>query len=79
MGLQASGWLLITRSLSSFSAVAVSVMLLLQAALAAVSGVAFLDQTLIAIQVSAIAMVLLGLMFARPRADRDQMTAGETR
>ena len=70
VGVQACGWLLIARSLSSFSAVAVSVLLLLQPALAAVWGVAFLDETLIAIQVAGIAIVLLGVAFARPRADR---------
>jgi drug/metabolite transporter (DMT)-like permease len=70
VGVQACGWLLIARSLSSFSAVAVSVLLLLQPALAAVWGVAFLDETLIAIQVAGIAIVLLGVTVARPRADR---------
>jgi drug/metabolite transporter (DMT)-like permease len=48
VGVQAFGWLIIARSLSSFSAVAVSILLLLQPALAAVWGVAFLDETLIA-------------------------------
>ncbi len=70
VGVQACGWLLIARSLSSFSAVAVSVLLLLQPALAAVWGVAFLDETLIAIQVAGIAVVLAGVTVARPRADR---------
>jgi len=70
VGVQACGWLLIARSLSSFSAVAVSVLLLLQPALAAVWGVAFLDETLIAIQIAGIAFVLLGVTIARPRADR---------
>ena len=70
VGVQACGWLLIARSLSSFSAVAVSVLLLLQPALAAVWGVAFLDETLIAIQVAGIAIVLFGVTIARPRADR---------
>jgi drug/metabolite transporter (DMT)-like permease len=70
VGVQACGWLLIARSLSSFSAVAVSVLLLLQPALAAVWGVAFLDETLIAIQVAGIAIVLLGVTIARPRANR---------
>jgi drug/metabolite transporter (DMT)-like permease len=70
IGVQACGWLLIARSLSSFSAVAVSVLLLLQPALAAVWGVAFLDETLIAIQVVGIAIVLAGVTIARPRADR---------
>jgi len=69
VGVQACGWLLIARSLSSFSAVAVSVLLLLQPALAAVWGVAFLDETLIAIQVVGIAIVLLGVTIARPRPD----------
>ncbi len=68
VGVQACGWLLIARSLSSFSAVAVSILLLLQPALAAVWGVAFLDETLIAIQVVGIAIVLLGVTIARPRA-----------
>ncbi|HMG99215.1 MAG TPA: EamA family transporter, partial [Gaiellales bacterium] len=44
VAVQACGWLLIARSLSSFSAIAVSVLLLLQPALAAVWGVAFLDE-----------------------------------
>ena len=70
VGVQACGWLLIARSLSSFSAVAVSVLLLLQPALAAVWGVAFLDETLVAIQVAGIAIVLLGMTIARPRPDR---------
>ena len=70
VGVQACGWLLIARSLSSFSAITVSVLLLLQPALAAVWGVAFLDETLIAIQVAGIAIVLLGVTIARPRADR---------
>ena len=70
VAVQACGWLLIARSLSSFSAVAVSVLLLLQPALAAVWGVAFLDETLIAIQVAGIAIVLFGVTIARPRADR---------
>jgi drug/metabolite transporter (DMT)-like permease len=70
VGVQACGWLLVARSLSSFSAVAVSVLLLLQPALAAVWGVAFLDETLIAIQVVGIAVVLLGVTIARPRPDR---------
>ena len=70
VAVQACGWLLIARSLSSFSAVAVSVLLLLQPALAAVWGVAFLDETLIAIQVAGIAIVLSGVTIARPRADR---------
>ena len=70
VGVQACGWLLIARSLSSFSAVAVSVLLLLQPALAAVWGVAFLGETLIAIQVAGIAIVLFGVTIARPRADR---------
>jgi drug/metabolite transporter (DMT)-like permease len=70
VAVQACGWLLIARSLSSFSAVAVSVLLLLQPALAAVWGVAFLDETLIAIQVAGIAIVLIGVTIARPRADR---------
>ena len=61
---------LIARSLSSFSAVAVSVLLLLQPALAAIWGVAFLDETLIAIQIAGIAIVLFGVTIARPRADR---------
>ena len=70
VGVQACGWLLIARSLSSFSAVAVSVLLLLQPALAAVWGVAFLDETLIAIQIAGIAIVLVGVTIARPRTDR---------
>jgi len=70
VGVQACGWLLIARSLSSFSAVAVSILLLLQPALAAIWGVAFLDETLIAIQIAGIAIVLLGVTIARPRADR---------
>jgi drug/metabolite transporter (DMT)-like permease len=74
VGVQACGWLLIARSLSSFSAVAVSVLLLLQPALAAFWGVAFLNETLIAIQVAGIAIVLLGVTIARPRADRGSET-----
>ena len=70
VAVQACGWLLIARSLSSFSAVAVSVLLLFQPALAAVWGVAFLDERLIAIQVAGIAIVLVGVTIARPRADR---------
>ncbi len=70
VGVQACGWLLIARSLSSFSAVAVSVLLLLQPALAAVWGVAFLDERLIAIQVAGIAIVLAGVTIARPRTDQ---------
>ncbi len=70
VAVQACGWLLIARSLSSFSAVAVSVLLLLQPALAAVWGVAFLDERLIAIQIAGIALVLFGVTVARPRADR---------
>ncbi len=76
VAVQACGWLLIARSLSSFSAVAVSVLLLLQPALAAVWGVAFLDETLIAIQVAGIAVVLLGVTLARPRADRAPQVLG---
>jgi drug/metabolite transporter (DMT)-like permease len=70
VAVQACGWLLIARSLSSFSPVAVSVLLLLQPALAAAWGVAFLDETLIAIQVAGIAIVLCGVTIARPRAQR---------
>jgi drug/metabolite transporter (DMT)-like permease len=70
VAVQGCGWLLIARSLSSFSAVAVSVLLLLQPALAAVWGVAFLDETLIAIQLAGIAVVLIGVTIARPRATR---------
>ena len=70
VAVQACGWLLIARSLSSFSAVAVSVLLLLQPALAAVWGVAFLGETLIAIQIAGIALVLLGVTFARPQPER---------
>jgi drug/metabolite transporter (DMT)-like permease len=70
VGVQACGWLLIARSLSAFSAVAISVLLLLQPALAAVWGVAFLDETLIAIQIAGIAVVLLGVTVARPRPER---------
>jgi len=67
---QAVGWILVASTLSSFSAVTVSILLLLQPALAAVWGVAFLDETLIAIQVAGIAIVLAGVTIARPRADR---------
>jgi drug/metabolite transporter (DMT)-like permease len=77
VGVQACGWLLIARSLSSFSAVAVSVLLLLQPALAAVWGVTFLDETLIAIQVAGIAIVLLGVTIARPRADQASPSAAD--
>ena len=75
VAVQACGWLLIARSLSSFYAVAVSVLLLLQPAPAAVWGVAFLDETLIAIQVAGIAIVLFGVTIARPRADRVSETS----
>jgi drug/metabolite transporter (DMT)-like permease len=68
VGVQACGWLVVARSLSSFSAVTVSLLLLLQPALAAVWGVAFLDERLIAIQVAGIAVVLAGMAVARPRA-----------
>jgi drug/metabolite transporter (DMT)-like permease len=75
VAVQACGWLLIARSLSSFSAVAVSVLLLLQPALAAVWGLAFLDETLSAIQVAGIAIVLIGVTIARPRA-KGRLTRG---
>ena len=55
-------------------AVAVSVLLLLQPALAAVWGVAFLDERLIAIQVAGIAIVLSGVTIARPRTDQPSGT-----
>ena len=72
---QAVGWILVASTLSSFSAVTVSILLLLQPALAAVLGVAFLDETLIAIQVAGIAIVLLGVAIARPRATRSDAAA----
>ncbi len=73
---QAVGWILVASTFSSFSAVTVSILLLLQPALAAIWGVAFLDETLIAIQVVGIAIVLVGVTIARPRATRTD-AAGE--
>ena len=66
MGVQAGGWLLVARTLQWFSAVAVSILLLLQPVLATVWGIAFLDEELAAIQFAGIAVVLLGVAVARP-------------
>ena len=50
IGVQACGWLLVARTLRWFSAVAVSILLLLQPVLATVWGIAFLDEHLAAAQ-----------------------------
>lgn len=66
VGVQAGGWLIIARSLRWFTAVTVSILLLLQPALAAVWGVTFLDETLTAVQVLGIVVVLAGVAATRP-------------
>lgn len=71
IGVQAGGWLLVARTLQWFSAVAVSVLLLLQPVLATVWGVTFLNEHLTAIQLAGIAVVLAGVAVARPRAERE--------
>jgi drug/metabolite transporter (DMT)-like permease len=70
VGVQACGWLLVARTLEWFSAVAVSILLLLQPLLATVWGLAFLDEHLIAIQLVGVLVVLAGVAIARPRAAR---------
>ena len=70
IGVQACGWLLVARTLRWFSAVAVSILLLLQPVLATVWGIAFLDEHLEAVQFLGIAIVLIGVAIARPRAER---------
>jgi drug/metabolite transporter (DMT)-like permease len=70
VGVQACGWLLVARTLEWFSAVAVSILLLLQPLLATVWGLAFLDEHLIAIQLVGVFVVLVGVAIARPRAAR---------
>jgi len=71
VGVQACGWLLVARTLEWFSAVAVSILLLLQPLLATVWGIAFLDEHLVAIQLVGVAVVLIGVAIARPRAVRE--------
>lgn len=71
VGVQACGWLLVARTLQWFSAVAVSILLLLQPVLATVWGLAFLDEHLVAIQLVGIAVVLAGVAIARPRPTDD--------
>jgi drug/metabolite transporter (DMT)-like permease len=66
VGVQAGGWLIMAAALQWFTGVTISILLLLQPALAAVWGVTFLDETLTAIQVAGIAVVLAGVAFARP-------------
>jgi drug/metabolite transporter (DMT)-like permease len=76
IGVQACGWLLVARTLEWFSAVAVSILLLLQPLLATVWGLAFLNEHLIAIQLVGVGVVLAGVAIARPRAVREP-AAGE--
>jgi drug/metabolite transporter (DMT)-like permease len=71
VGVQACGWLLVARTLQWFSAVAVSILLLLQPVLATVWGITFLDEHLAAVQFAGIAIVLVGVAIARPRAERE--------
>jgi drug/metabolite transporter (DMT)-like permease len=66
VGVQAGGWLIMARALQWFTAVTISILLLLQPALAAVWGVTFLNETLTAIQVVGIAVVLAGVAATRP-------------
>jgi drug/metabolite transporter (DMT)-like permease len=70
VGVQAGGWLLMARSLRWFSAVAISLLLLLQPMLAAIWGTAFLGESLGGVQVVGIGVVLVGLVVARPRPIR---------
>ena len=70
VGVQAGGWLLVARTLEWFSAVAVSILLLLQPLLATVWGIAFLDEHLAPVQLLGVAVVLVGVAVARPRAVR---------
>ena len=70
VGVQALGWMLVAESLRWFTAVTVSILLLLQPALSAVWGATFLGETLTAIQVGGIAVVLVGVAAVRPRATR---------
>jgi drug/metabolite transporter (DMT)-like permease len=58
------------RSLRWFSAVAISLLLLLQPMLAAIWGTAFLGESLGGVQVVGIGVVLVGLVVARPRPIR---------
>lgn len=71
IGVQACGWLLIARTLRWFSAVAVSTLLLLQPILATVWGLTLLDERLAAVQFAGVAVVLVGVAIARPRAERE--------
>ena len=70
IGVQAGGWLLMARSLRWFSAVTISLLLLLQPTLSAVWGVTLLGEHLAVIQVLGIGVVLGGLVLARPRQGR---------
>jgi drug/metabolite transporter (DMT)-like permease len=78
IGVQACGWLLVARTLRWFSAVAVSILLLLQPVLATVWGLAFLDEHLEVVQFGGIAIVLVGVAIARPRAERVAPDASPT-
>ena len=71
IGVQACGWLLIARTLRWFSAVAISTLLLLQPILATVWGLTLLDERLAAVQFAGVAVVLVGVAIARPRAERE--------
>jgi drug/metabolite transporter (DMT)-like permease len=75
VGVQACGWLLVARTLEWFSAVAVSILLLLQPLLATVWGIAFLDEHLAPAQLAGVAVVLAGVAIARPRAVRADQVA----
>jgi drug/metabolite transporter (DMT)-like permease len=75
VGVQAGGWLLVAQTLEWFSAVAVSILLLLQPLLATVWGIAFLDEHLSPTQLLGVAVVLAGVAIARPRAARAQEPA----
>jgi drug/metabolite transporter (DMT)-like permease len=70
VGVQAGGWLVMAASLRWFTAVTISVLLLLQPALAALWGVALLGETLALVQVAGVVVVLAGVAVARPRAAR---------
>ncbi len=70
VGVQASGWLLMARSLRWFSAVAVSLLLLIQPMLAAVWGTTLLGESLGGVQAVGIGVVLAGLVVARPAPTR---------
>jgi drug/metabolite transporter (DMT)-like permease len=71
VGVQACGWLLVAQTLEWFSAVAVSILLLLQPLLATIWGLAFLDEHLMALQLVGVVVVLVGVAIARPRATRE--------